>query len=55
VVVASLPRMIISWASRVETISADVVIEYNEGITGSHFGVGGIDLMMIPLQVSSDI
>jgi hypothetical protein len=53
-VVVSLPR-IIPWASRVEITSADVVIGYNEGITGSHFGVGGIDLMIIPLQVSSDM
>jgi len=36
-------------------MSADVVIEYSEGITGSQFAVGGIDLIIIPLQVSSDI
>ena len=36
-------------------ISADVVIEYKEGMTGDHFDVVGIDLMIIPLQVSSDI
>ena len=53
-VFVSLPR-IIPCATRVETMSAEVVIEYNEGITGSHFVVGGIDRMMIPLQVSSDI
>ena len=29
-------------------ISADVVIEYKEGMTGNHFDVVGIDLMIIP-------
>jgi hypothetical protein len=46
---------IIPWARRVEKISAAVDIEYREGITGSHFEVGGIDRMIIPLHVSSDI
>ena len=50
----SLP-IIIPWATRVNTISAEEDIAYNEGITGSHFGEGGIDQMRIPLQVSSDI
>ena len=50
----SLAR-IIPWASRVDTMSAEEVIEYNDGITGSHFVVGGMDLMIIPLQVSSVI
>jgi hypothetical protein len=36
-------------------MSAAVVIEYSDGITGSHFGVGGIDRIRIPLQVSSFI
>jgi hypothetical protein len=45
-----LPR-IIPWAWSVENISAEVVIEYREGITGSHFVEGGIDLIIIPLQV----
>ena len=54
VILVSLP-MIIPCAKRVDTISAEDVIAYNEGITGSHFGVGGIDRIMIPLQVSSDI
>jgi len=36
-------------------ISADVAIVYKEGITGSQFDVGGIDRIIIPLQVSSDI
>ena len=27
---------IILWACRVDTMSADVLIEYREGITGSH-------------------
>jgi hypothetical protein len=34
-------------------MSAADVIAYKDGITGSHFGVGGIDLIMIPLHVSS--
>jgi hypothetical protein len=50
----SLPR-IIPWANRVDTMSAEVVIVYKDGITGSHFAVGGIDLIIIPLQASSDI
>lgn len=48
----SLPR-IIPWANKVDTMSAEVVIAYREGITGSHFAVGGMDQIMIPLQVSS--
>ena len=36
-------------------ISAEVDIVYREGITGNHLAVGGIDRMIIPLQVSSDI
>ena len=36
-------------------MSAEFVMEYNEGITGNHFVKGGIDLINIPLQVSSDI
>ena len=38
----SLP-IIIPWVSKVEIISTEEDSEYNEGITGSHFGVGGID------------
>ena len=33
-------------------ISAEDDIVYNDGITGNHFGVGGIDQIIIPLQVS---
>ena len=36
-------------------ISTDVVIKYKEGMTGNHFCVVGIDLMIILLQVLSDI
>jgi len=50
----STPR-IIPWASNIDTISADEVMVYREGITGSHLGVGGMDLIRIPLQVSSVI
>ena len=35
-------------------MSAEELIDYREGITGSHFAVGGIELMMIPLQVVRD-
>jgi hypothetical protein len=52
--VVPLPK-IIAWARRVEKMSAEVDIVYRDGITGSHFDVGGMDLIMIPLQVSSDI
>ena len=31
--------IIIPWASKVKIISAEEDGEYNEGITGSHFGV----------------
>ena len=48
-----VPPMIIPWAKSVETISADDNIAYNDGITGSHFAVGGMDRIMIPRQVSS--
>ena len=51
-VLAFLP-MIIPWAKRVEIISAEDAIAYNDGIMGSHLAVGGIDLMIIPLQASS--
>ena len=53
-VVVPLP-IIIACARRVEIMSAEVVNEYREGITGNHFPEGGIDLINIPLQVSSDI
>ena len=36
-------------------ISAEEGNAYNEGITGSHLTVGGMDRMIIPLQVSSVI
>ena len=36
-------------------MSAEELNLYSDGITGSHFMVGGIDRMMIPLQVSSVI
>jgi hypothetical protein len=45
----------IPWLMRVEIMLEDVVIEYKEGITGSHFVVGGMDLIITPLQASSDI
>ena len=48
------PR-VIPCASKVEIISAELVMEYSEGITGNHFIEGGIDLIKIPLQVLSDI
>ena len=44
---------IIPWASRVETTSDEEVMAYKEGITGNHFAVGGMDRIIIPLQVSS--
>ena len=50
----SLPR-IIPWVSSVDIMSTDEFIEYSKGITSSHFAVGGIDLMIIPLQVLSVI
>jgi hypothetical protein len=53
-VFASLP-MIIPWAKSVEMISVEEDIVYNDGITGSHFAVGGIDQIIIPFQVSSFI
>ncbi len=46
---------IIPCAVRVKNISAAEVIDYNEGITGSHFDVGGIEWIIIPLHVSSVI
>lgn len=54
ILLAPLAR-IIPCVKRVNVMSAEVVIEYNEGITGSQFTVGGIDQIIIPLQVSSDI
>ena len=48
----SLPRIIL-WDSNVDTISPEVVIKYSEGITGSHFGVVGKDLMMTPRHSAS--
>jgi hypothetical protein len=53
-VVVTLPR-IIPWARSVDIMSVEVVIEYREGITGSHFVVGGINHIIIPLQVSSNM
>ena len=49
------PPTIIPWANRVDIISAEEDIAYNDGITGSHFAVGGMDQIMIPHQVSSFI
>ena len=43
---------IIPCAIRVENTSAVVVIVYKEGITGSHFVVGGIERIMIPFYES---
>jgi hypothetical protein len=43
---ATLPvsfAIIIPWTSKVDIMSAEVVMVYNEGITGSHLIVGGID------------
>ena len=53
-VFASL-QMIIPWAKSMEIMLADEDIAYNDGITGSHIAVGGIDWIMIPLHVSSFI
>ena len=50
--VVTLP-IIIPWAKMVDIMSAEEVIAYREGITGSHFGVGGIDQIIIPLHVLS--
>ena len=49
------PPTIIPWANRVDIISAEEDIVYNDGITGSHFAVGRMDWIMIPHQVSSFI
>ena len=35
--------IIIPWANSVEIISAEDYIVYRDGITGSHFSVGGMD------------
>lgn len=51
--VVPLPR-IIPWAIKVDMMSAELVMEYKEGITDNHFA-DGIDLIKIPLQVSSNI
>ena len=48
----SLPT-IIPWVKSVEMISADDDNAYRDGITGSHFAVGGIDQIIIPRQASS--
>ena len=37
------PLTIIPWANRVDIISAEEDIVYNDSITGSHFAVGGMD------------
>jgi hypothetical protein len=50
----SLER-IIPWADRVDVMSAEEAMVYNEGITGSHFAVGGMEQIITPLQVSSVI
>jgi hypothetical protein len=47
--------MVIPWAKSMEIISAEEDTAYNDGITGSHFAVGGIDRIIIPFQVSSFI
>ena len=49
-----LPRTI-PCARSIETILAEVVNEYREGMTSNHFAEGGIDLITISLQVSSNI
>jgi hypothetical protein len=55
-VVLTVPRpRIIPWVSKVEIISAEVGIVYREGITGSHLAAGGMERIIIPLHVSSDI
>ena len=36
-------------------MSTDEVIAYRDGITGSHFDVGGIDQILIPLHALSPI
>ena len=46
---------IIPWAERVDMILAEEVMVYSDGMTGSHFVVGGIDQIIVPLQVSSFI
>jgi hypothetical protein len=55
---ATLPvsfAIIIPWMSKVDIMSAEVVMVYNEGIVGSHLIVGGIDRIIMPLQASSVI
>ena len=34
---------------------ADTLMEYRDGITGSHLAVGGMECMIMPHQVSSVI
>ena len=46
---------IIACADNVDIMSADDFNAYREGITSSHFVVGGIDLMITPLHASSFI
>ena len=50
-----LSLMIIPLANSIETISAEELRVYRDGITGSHFAVGGIDQISIPFQASSVI
>ncbi len=42
-------------ASKCDTISADETNVYREGIIGNHLAVVGIERIMIPHQVSSEI
>ncbi len=46
---------IIPCASKVEIMSTEEVIIYNDGITGSHFAVGGIDRIITPLSHLSSL
>ena len=47
--------IIIPWARRGDIMSAKEDIAYKDRITGSHFGIGGIDQIIIPLHISSSI
>jgi len=52
----SFPRSrIMPCASKCDTISADETNVYREGIIGNHLAVVGIERIMIPRQVSSEI
>ena len=54
-VAALFPPTIIPWAKSVDMMSGADNIAYRDGITRSHFKVGGIDQIIIVFQVSSSI